>query len=145
MGLSGPAAVLLALWMSSQPGSASPSEAVGGESFRDCRGRAFTPAPDADWRHRRSSAVVRMGDAHHTAQDVIGVPAGPPLLAGKFSYGPTSKDLEDEKVRVSLDDCSGWRDVGEGLTNSDGRVSIAAPSGLGPGVYEVRFQVLGDG
>ena len=85
------------------------------------------------------------GAANHSAQDVIGLPGAVPTLGGKFSYGIVSKDLEDEDVRVTLDDCNGWRDIGVAPTNSDGRAGVTAPGNLGPGVYEVHFQVLGDG
>ena len=114
-------------------------------TFVTCRGRAVTPAPDQDWRHLTTSVVVATGAASHSAQDVIAHPGAAASLPGKFSYGVVSKDLEDEDVRVTLDDCSGWRDLGVAATSSDGRVAVSAPAALGPGVYEVHFQVLGDG
>jgi len=112
--------------------------------FRDCRGRPFTPAPDESWLHITTEAIVLTGDANHSAQDVIAVPSAPRSLPGKFTYGLASKDLEDEMIRVWLDDCDGWRDLGDHLTDSDGRIAVHAPTELGPGVYEARFQVLGD-
>jgi hypothetical protein len=112
--------------------------------FRDCRGRPFTPLPSEDWRHLTTEAIVITGDANHSAQDVISPPTVARSLPGKFTYGLASKDLEDEKIHVWLDDCAGWRDLGEQLTDSDGRMSVAAPTELGPGVYESRFQVIGD-
>lgn len=114
-------------------------------TFVTCRGRAATPAPGQDWRHLTTSVVVATGAANHSAQDVIAHPGAAPSLPGKFSYGVISKDLEDEDVRVTLDDCSGWRDLGVAATNGDGRIAVSAPATLGPGVYEVHFQVLGDG
>ena len=114
-------------------------------TFVTCRGRAATPAPGQDWRHLTTSVVVATGAANHSAQDVIAHPGAAPSLPGKFSYGVISKDLDDEDVRVTLDDCSGWRDLGVPATNGDGRIAVSAPATLGPGVYEVHFQVLGDG
>jgi hypothetical protein len=112
--------------------------------FASCRGRAFSPAPTQSWRHLTTSVVVAAGAANHSAQDVIAAPGAATTLPGKFTYGVVSKDLEDENVRVVLDDCAGWRDLGVALTSSDGRIAVSAPAALGPGVYEVRFQVLGD-
>jgi hypothetical protein len=117
----------------------------GGPGFLTCRGRAITAPPTQGWRHLTTSAIVATGAANHSAQDVIAPPGGTTLLPGKFTYGVVSVDLEDEAVRVLLDDCGAWRDLGTALTNSDGRVSVNAPGTLGPGVYELRFQVLGDG
>ena len=120
-------------------------DGAGSSTFVTCRGRAATPAPGQDWRHLTTSVVVATGAANHSAQDVIAPPGAAVSLPGKFSYGVVSKDLEDEDVLVSLDDCSGWRQLAVVSTNSDGRIAVSAPSELGPGVYEVHFQVLGDG
>ena len=120
-------------------------DGAGSSTFVTCRGRAATPAPGQDWRHLTTSVVVATGAANHSAQDVIAHPGAAASLPGKFSYGVVSKDLEDEDVRVTLDDCSGWRDLGVAATSGDGRIAVSAPATLGPGVYEVHFQVLGDG
>lgn len=113
--------------------------------FADCRGRALSMPPAKGWRHLSTSAVVATGAANHSAADVLAPPGGPTALPGKFSYGPTSIDLDDEDVAVVLDDCTRWRELGVAATNSDGRMSVSAPTDLAPGAYEVRFQVLGDG
>jgi phosphatidate phosphatase PAH1 len=49
-------------------------------------------------------------------------------------------------VAVWIDDCAGWRALGEHLTDSDGRIAVDVPADVvtTPGVYEARFQVLGD-
>jgi hypothetical protein len=113
------------------------------ETFQDCRGAAFTPAPDQGWRHTASEILVETGSPNHSGQDVV-TPPGATSLPGKFTYGTLSADLEDEDVRVFLYDCQTWRDLGAFATDGDGR--IAAPLDPTPpvGVYEVRFQVLGD-
>jgi 5-hydroxyisourate hydrolase len=44
-------------------------------------------------------------------------------------------------VRVALDrrDGDGWRALGEGVTDADGRVDDLAPGGLGAGVHRLVF------
>jgi 5-hydroxyisourate hydrolase len=44
-------------------------------------------------------------------------------------------------VRVALDrrDDDGWRPLGEGVTDDDGRVGDMAPGGLGAGVHRLVF------
>ena len=115
--------------------------------FRTCRGRPFSPAPLQDWRHSIATPfTTAAGAANHSAQDPIGDRAEAVSLHGKFAYGAISKDLQDEKVAVWIDDCAGWVALGEPVTDSDGRITVAVPPAVvtTPGVYEVRFQVLGD-
>lgn len=120
--------------------------AVPAGRFRSCTGRAYTPAPVQAWRHTRSAVVVAAGGPNHAAQDQIEPTVGV-TLPGKFAYGAISKDLEDELVRVSIDDCGAWRSLGDFATDDDGRVAVPVPAGIltSPGVHEVRYQVLGDG
>lgn len=124
-----------------------PDDAAPRPRFRTCRGRAFTPAPAQEWRHTIATPIVTAaGAANHSAQDPIGDRADAVTLHGKFTYGLISKDLEDEKIAVWIDDCAGWRSLGEPLTDSDGRIAVPVPADVTttPGVYEARFQVLGD-
>lgn len=118
--------------------------APGKPTFRDCRGRAYEPLPDQDWDNWGTEATVALGAANHSAQDLIAVPGAPPTLPGKFTYGTVSKDLEDERVNVVIDDCQGWRELGEFTTDSDGRIGAPVGMTFDVGVYEARFQVLGD-
>ena len=120
--------------------------AVPGGTFRECAGRAYTLAPLEAWRHKRSSMIRATSDPRHAAQDQIEPTVGV-VLAGKFSYGTFSKDLEDELVRVSIDDCGAWRSLGDFATDDDGRIVVPVPADIltAPGVHEVRYQVLGDG
>lgn len=116
--------------------------------FQRCTGRAFTPAPDQDWRHDTQTPITTSaGAANHSSQDQIDNDGWTVTLPGKFAYGAVSADLEDELVRVSIDDCTGWRELGDHATSSDGRIFVPVPPGMldGPGEYETRFQVLGDG
>lgn len=114
--------------------------------LKRCVGRAFTATPAEPWIHARTSlAVVAQGAPNHSTQDVVATPGAAATIRGKLSYGPVSKDLEDERVRVFLDDCSGWTRLGDFRTDGDGRIAVPVPPALGPGVYDVRLQVLGDG
>jgi phosphatidate phosphatase PAH1 len=114
--------------------------------FRDCTGRAYTAAPTQEWRHTtRTPLTLEAGAPNHSGQDQI-ESTTTVTIPGKFTYGSVSKDLEDELVRVSIDDCSAWRALGDFATNTDGRISVPVPSDIftSPGVHEVRQQVLGD-
>lgn len=114
--------------------------------FRSCTGRAFTAAPTQEWQHTTQTPLtLQAGAANHSAQDQIESTVAV-TLPGKFTYGSISKDLEDELVRVSFDDCSAWRVLGDYATNDDGRIDVPVPADIftSPGVHEVRFQVLGD-
>jgi hypothetical protein len=120
--------------------------AVPAGRFRTCAGRPYTPAERQAWRHdTQTPLTLQAGAANHSAQDQI-EPTVAVTLPGKFTYGSVSKDLEDELVRVSIDDCSAWRSLGDFATNDDGRISVPVPSDIftSPGVHEVRYQVLGD-
>lgn len=115
--------------------------------LRICRERPFSPAPAEPWRHTIATPIITAtGAAHHSAADAIEPDPAAVALRGKFTYGPTSKDLEDERVGVWIDDCTGWRALGDATTDDDGRIAVALPTGLlaAPGIYEARFEVLGD-
>jgi len=125
-----------------------PFDGPGRPRFRVCRDRAFTPAPLESWRHTIATPITTAaGAANHSAQDPIGDRADAVSLHGKFAYGLVSKDLQDERVAVWIDDCAGWQALPTQLTDSDGRITVAVPATVAssPGVYEARFQVLGDG
>jgi hypothetical protein len=116
----------------------------GRATFRWCEGRPFVPAPEEDFRHTTNEVLLGALEPSHSAEDVVVRPAEAASLVARFSYGALSTDLADEDVRVFLDDCSGYRSLGDHTTDDDGRIVVNAPAGFGPGVYEVRFQVLGD-
>jgi hypothetical protein len=116
----------------------------GRQTFRWCTGRAFTPAAKEDFRHTASDLLVLASDPSHSAEDLIALPGDPATLVARFSYSVFATDLGDEDVRVFIDDCSDFQSLGDFATDDDGRVTVSAPADLGPGVYEIRFQVLGD-
>ena len=109
--------------------------------FRNCTGRAFTPAPIQPWRHDYLTPIVTAaGAANHWGRDLM-VPTTPgTVVRGKFTYGLVSVDLEDEDVRVSIDDCTSWVALGDHTTDANGEIAVPLSAGLEPGVYEVRFE-----
>lgn len=114
------------------------------ETFQRCTGRPYTPAPLEDWRHSIATPIITAAGApNHSGTDAIVHPHDAGTIAGKFTYGAISKDLEDEDVLVFLDDCTGWQALGRHATSSDGRISLAAPP-LPTGVYQIEMQVAGD-
>src|SRR5688572_7253326 len=113
-------------------------------SFRRCLAR-FTPAPAAGWRHTSSRFIAGLGWPVHAASDVVARPGQAAPLAAKLAYGgPISKDLEDEWVWIFVHDCTAWRYVGYARTNDDGRATFSFTRALSAGVYDVRFEVVGD-
>lgn len=105
-----------------------------------------TGLPEVEWEHF-SSGVVALGSPWHSAQDVVVGSGEPASVAGKFTYGSVSKDLEGERIEVWVDVCEGaYVRVGEGVTDSDGRVTVEVPTSLLPGVgrFGVYLRVMGD-
>lgn len=106
------------------------------------------PAPDeSSWENSlRSRGVTLLGEPVHAGVDVIAASGEVTLLEAKFAYGPTSADLEGERVAVFVEtaECA-WASAGEHLTDADGRVHAEFDTaGLTEGSYRVRFVVLGD-
>lgn len=107
-------------------------------TLQRCVDATFTPGPTEPWKGTPPS-----GDPGHSSQDALVTVGAPALVRGKFAYGALSQDLEGETVKAWVWDCTTWVSAGEGLTDSDGRIELEAPS-LGAGVYDVRFEVTGD-
>jgi hypothetical protein len=117
--------------------------------------------------HNRSSLIVAAGDPRHRGRDLFLLPGSAPWVIGKFAYGPTDKDLEDEDVDVwLLRDCGpNWEKVGTfrttategahppvlGVADRGGQIFVdlsktALPTGpLGAGRHRIRMIVVGDG
>lgn len=105
------------------------------------------PVATEDWEHGfQTPIILRLGDALHSAADQVVNPGDDAVLRGKFSYGPTSKDLEDERVRAFIADGCEWREVDSQFTDTDGRVAIHVDAGQFPatGAYPFRLVVAGD-
>ncbi len=109
-----------------------------------CVGTPFTPAAARGFDKWWNEGIGVFGPAAHSMQDVVATPGAAAVVRGKFAYGTVSKDLEGETVRVYLDDCNGWRSLGEMTTDTDGRIAFAVTDALPVGVYDVRLEVLGD-
>lgn len=104
------------------------------------------PVEAMAWRHR-SNADVAGSAANHSATDAVVRPGEDALVAGKFTYGVISSDLEDEEVTLWLRSPEGaWQRIGAATTNGDGRASLRVPGALlgEPGRYECQFVVGGD-
>jgi hypothetical protein len=119
----------------------------GAQLFRSCLDGALPGGlPTVDWSNPAND-IITLADPWHSAQDIIAVTTADAVLAGKFTYGDLSKDLEGERIEVWLDDCAGgYRLLGERITNTDGRMGLAlAPAELPEiGEYGVYFRVMGD-
>ena len=115
--------------------------------FRECtQGKFGTPPKSGSFKHRRSKLIAKLGDAAHSAQDILVRPGDPVVVPGKFAYGRVSKDLEDETVVVFLDTCESYSAVGTTLTDDDGRTALAIPEHYVPGVgvYNITQVMRGD-
>lgn len=104
---------------------------------------AFTPPPKGSFRHWYNRALA-LGPSWHSAQDLVVKPGGAVTVEGKFTYGSVSKDLEDEPVQLYVNDCTAWRSVGSGDTDSDGRARVRLTAPTAPGIYGLRMVVRGD-
>lgn len=96
------------------------------------------------WRHTRSKYVVQLGSPHHRGIDLIASDDAPTqLIAGRVTYGPTDKDLEDEDVDVF----SNARLLGRARTDDEGRftLSLTGAQRLPIGMHDLAFKVVGDG
>ncbi|MCG8416938.1 MAG: hypothetical protein MJE77_03205 [Proteobacteria bacterium] len=117
------------------------------EQFRSCvDGEIPRDLPTVTWT-RFSNRFITLGHPWHSAQDVVAAAGSATALAGKFSYGTFSKDLEGERIEVWIDDCAGgYRRLGERVTDSDGRIALPLDALALPeiGEYGLYFRVMGD-
>jgi phosphatidate phosphatase PAH1 len=120
---------------------------VAGPLFQSCTdGAPPSGLPTVRWSNWLNYFITT-GDPWHSAQDIIAATDGEAVLAGKFTYGELSKDLEGERIEVWIDDCAGgYRKLGVRTTNTDGRMALTLdPAALpAPGEYGVYFRVMGD-
>ena len=106
------------------------------------------PTPVGQWLRTRTRLTVELGSPRHSAIDSIVNPGQPARVEGKFTYGKVSKDLEGEEVFLQWPAGDGtFTPVARGVTDADGRVSIAVPADLirGLGAHPYQFRVSGDG
>lgn len=117
---------------------------------------AKAPCPQATlttpevWRHRISSSATAtlLGQPHHAATDPVVNPGAGAVVAGKFAYGSTSKDLEDEDVTllVQTAPCRAWAPVATARTDSNGEARFTVPGQVidRSGAYPFQLVVHGD-
>jgi phosphatidate phosphatase PAH1 len=101
------------------------------------------------WAHHVHGGRVasRLGAPHHAAIDAVVAAGRPAVLAGKFAYGPSSKDVEGEWVALwrEVKPCV-WREVSRLRTDDDGRVRFTVPAAMlaAVGVHSFRLVLVGD-
>lgn len=111
--------------------------------------RCRPPVRAAKWRHHlhggRTASLL--GSPRHVVTDVLAGADKEIVVSGKFAYGKTSKDVEDETVELwqQVAPCK-WKALGRKITDDDGRAKFTVPgkafSGIGP--HTVRVYLLGD-
>ena len=123
------------------PGDDDPDQPTG---FRTCTALPYTPGEPEGFEHTGNQIVAAGGDPTHHAQDIVVVADQAASLTAIFQYSAFAVDIADEVVKVSLDTCDGWRDLGELATDADGRVTAEVGEALAPGVYHIVYQVTAD-
>lgn len=91
--------------------------------FRECVAQDLPLAAPAGFRWF-SNRIISATGAWHEADDAIAVDGSAVTLRAKLSYGPTSKDLEDEWVQVWIDRCDRVEMIARVRTDDDGRVAV---------------------
>lgn len=111
--------------------------------------RCEPPVRAAKWRHHLHGGRVasKLGSQRHVVADVLAGAGMDFTVSGKFAYGKTSKDVEDETVELwaELAPCQ-WKALGRQLTDDDGRArfTVAAATWDKPGTHRLRIYLLGD-
>ena len=99
------------------------------------------------WRHLTSKVAASLGDPHHRGIDLISTAtAATQTLAGKLTYGPIDKDVEDEDVDVLACTTTGWHTIATARTDDDGRFRLVLDGDrrLGIGLRDMFLSVRGD-
>src|SRR6187397_650223 len=74
-------------------------------AFRTCTAMPYAPGEPQGFEHTGNQIVVVADQAAS--------------LTAIFQYSAFAVDIADEAVKVSLDTCDGWRDLGELTTDDD--------------------------
>ena len=127
------------------PGSDDPDD-PGTEptAFVTCTALAYTPGEPQGFEHTGNQIVAAGGDPTHHAQDIVVVADEAASASAIFQYSAFAVDIADEVVKVSLDTCDGWRDLGEVKTDDDGRAVAEVGEALPAGVYHIVYEVRAD-
>lgn len=113
-------------------------------AFRSCTALPYAPGEPQGFEHTGNQIVAAGGDPTHHAQDIVVVADQAASPTAIFQYSAFAVDIADEAVKVSLDTCDGWRDLGELTTDDDGRVTAEVGEALAPGVYHIVYEVTAD-
>ncbi len=105
----------------------------------------FPDLPSVEWTHLGNEIVAHIAEPRHFARDAVTTPGAPVRLSAKMTYGDASKDLEDARVRILLQTCTGWKKLGTVTTNDEGWARLRLKAAPAAGIYRVYFQVLADG
>ncbi|HEU5056975.1 MAG TPA: hypothetical protein VFU21_10645, partial [Kofleriaceae bacterium] len=113
-------------------------------AFASCTALPYAPGAPQGFEHLGNEVVAAGGGPTHHAQDIVVRADQAATVSGVFQYSILAVDIADEVVRVSLDTCDGWRDLGSVRTDDDGRAAVAIAEPLAPGVYHLVFEVTAD-
>ena len=131
-----------------EPGDRAPGDpAVSKPQLQICTdGTIPQGLPTVGWSNFENR-LITLGDPWHSSQDVVAVAGEATAIAGKFSYTAVSKDLQDERIEVYIDDCNGgYRLLGEQVSDDDGRIELVLDAADVPevGEYGLYLRVMGD-
>lgn len=126
------------------PGSDDPSDGEQPPAFARCTALPYAPGEPQGFEHLDNELTAAGDDPTHQAQDVVVSADQPATVSAVLQYTVFAIDIADEVVRVSLDTCDGWRDLGELRTDDDGRATAQVGEPLPPGVYHIVYEVAAD-
>ncbi len=125
---------------SEDPDGDDPGSAV---EFVSCTALPYMPGEPKGFQHLHNELTAAGGATHH-AQDIVVLADQAATVSAVLQYSAFAVDIADEKVKVSLDGCDGWRNLGEVVTDGDGRATAEVGEPLAPGVYHLVYEVEGD-
>jgi phosphatidate phosphatase PAH1 len=126
------------------PGSDDPNSGEQPAAFARCTALPYAPGEPQGFDHLHNELTAAGEDPTHQAQDVVVLADQAATVSGVFQYTVFAIDIADEVVRISLDTCDGWRDLGEVRTDDDGRATAELGEALPPGVYHIVYEVEAD-
>jgi len=124
------------------PGSGDTDD-PGAVEFVSCTALPYMPGEPQGFEHLHNELTAAGGATHH-AQDIVALADQAATVSAVLQYSFLAVDIADEKVKVSLDGCDGWRNLGEVITDDDGRATAEVGEPLAPGVYHIVYEVEGD-
>ncbi len=125
------------------PGSDGSGDDPGTVEFVSCTSLPYMAGEPQGFNHFHNEITAAGGATHH-AQDIVVLADQAATVSAILQYSAFAVDIADEQVKVSLDACDGWRDLGVVTTDADGRATAEVGEALAPGVYHVVYEVAGD-